>query len=84
MNSDSMQERNQSIHTYFEDKKTKRKKQPINFKFVIIITQITRQRLSEALYQDVFKGHICLKSARNCSYSYLEIINYESCVCIKW
>jgi len=70
MNSNSMQDRNQNTHTYFEDKEKKTKRQQINFKFVTIIMEITRQRLSEALYIDVFSGQSCLYGARNCFYRY--------------
>jgi hypothetical protein len=73
MNSNSMQERNQNTHTYFEDKEKKRKEQPINFKFVTTIMEITRRRLSEALYKDMFSGQSCLYAAQNCFYRYLEI-----------
>jgi hypothetical protein len=58
---------------YFEDKKKKRKRQQINYKFVTTIMEITRQRLSEALYKDVFSGHSCLYGAQNCFSRYLEI-----------
>jgi len=72
MNSNSTQERNQNTHTYFEDKEKKRKRQQINFKFVTIIMEITRQRLSEALYKDMFSGQSCLYGAQNCFCRYLE------------
>jgi hypothetical protein len=77
MNSDSIQEGNQSIHMYFEDKGKKRKKQRPNSKFVIIIMQITKQRHSEALSQDPFIGHNCLDNVRNYFYGYYEIIYLE-------
>jgi len=64
MNSNSTQKRSQNTHTYFEDKEKKRKRQQINFKFVTIIMEITRQRLSEALYKDVFSGQSCLYGAQ--------------------
>jgi len=73
MNSNSTQERNQNTRTYFEDKEKKRKRQQINFKFVTIIMEITRQRPSEALYSDVFSGQSCLYGAENCFFRYLEI-----------
>jgi hypothetical protein len=53
VNSDSIQEGNQNIHTYFRDKRKKTKNQPPpNSKFVIITMRITKQRLNEASSQD--------------------------------
>jgi hypothetical protein len=67
MNLDSTQEGNQTIHMYFGDRrKKKRRKQPLNFKFIIIIMQIIKQRLSEALSPNVFSGLNYLDSVRNC------------------
>jgi hypothetical protein len=67
MNLDSMQEGNQTIHMYFGNKrKKKRRKQALNSKFMIFIMQIIKQRLSEVLLPNMFIGHNCLDSVRNC------------------
>lgn len=77
MNSDSIQDGNQSIHTYFLDMmKKKRKRQPLNSKFVIIIMRITKQRPSEAFSQGSFVGQNC-SDDRKYFYGYYEIINLE-------
>lgn len=65
------------MHMYFEDEEKKTKKQPLNSKFVIIIMQTIKQRLNEALLQDVFIGHNCSNRIRNYFCGYYEIINFK-------
>jgi hypothetical protein len=60
---------------YFEDKEKKRKRQQTNFKIVTITMEITRQRLSEAVYKDVFSGQSCLYGAQNFRYFEIEIVH---------
>jgi hypothetical protein len=74
MNSGSIQEGNQSIHIYFKEKK--RRRQPINSKFVIIIMRITKQRPSEAFSQDPFIRQNSFDN-RKYFYEYYEITNLE-------